>query len=119
LSVMNAVKFDSAFTFKYSPRPYTKAMNYSDQIPEDVKSERLNQLISLQKKHTLERNRARVDSVEKVLVEKESKKSADQWAGRTDSNQWVIFDKKDAQVRDLVNVRIQKATGVTLHGEII
>ena len=119
LSVMDAVKFDSAFTFKYSPRPYTKAVNYSDQIPEDVKSERLNQLISLQKKHTLERNKARVDSVEKVLVEKESKKSADQWAGRTDSNQWVIFDKKDAQVRDLVNVRIQKATGVTLHGEII
>ncbi len=118
LKVMETVKFDSAFTFKYSPRPYTKAAEYDDQVPEEVKSERLERLITLQKQHTLEQNQKLVGSVETVLVEKESKKSPKQWAGRTDSNKWVIFDKGDAQVRDLVDVEITAATGVTLHGRL-
>jgi tRNA-2-methylthio-N6-dimethylallyladenosine synthase len=119
LAVMETVKFDSAFTFKYSPRPWTKAAQYSDQIPEPVKQERLEQVIQLQKAHTLERNRALIGRVEWVLVEKESKKSPHQWAGRTDSNKWVIFDKGQARVKDLVPVRIVEAHGVTLHGRLL
>lgn len=116
LDVMNAVRFDSAFTFKYSPRPYTKAADYSDQVPEDEKQSRLEEIIALQKAHTLKRNRAMIGNVEQVLVEKESKKSSHQWAGRTDSNKWVIFDKGPETVKDLVPVTITAATGVTLHG---
>lgn len=119
LAVMEAVRFDSAYTFKYSPRPYTKAGEYDDQIPETVKSERLDRLITLQKQHTLERNQSLIGSVLPVLVEKESKRSPDQWAGRTDSNKWVVFNKENARPRDLVRVKISAATGVTLHGKII
>lgn len=119
LSVMERVKFDSAFTFKYSPRPGTKAAEYSDQIPEDVKQSRLAALIDLQHRHTLLRNRAEIGKTMKVLVEKESKKSAHEWAGRTDNNKWVIFPKGSAQIRDLVDVTILDAHGVSLFGELM
>lgn len=119
LDVMNAVRFDSAFTFKYSPRPYTKAHEYGDQVPEDEKQARLEKVIDLQKKHTLERNRALVGTVEQVLIEKESKRSSTQWAGRTDSNKWVLFDKGNSQLKEIVSVRIIDARGVSLHGQLI
>ena len=119
LDVMNSVKFDSAFTFKYSPRPYTKAEQYSDQIPEVVKQERLQKVIDVQRKNTLLQNRKMIGNVEMVLVEKDSKRAADQWAGRTDSNKWVIFDKCDAKIKDLVPVRIMDAKGISLHGELL
>ena len=119
LNVMNSVKFDSAFTFKYSPRPYTKAEQYSDQIPEVVKQERLQLVIDVQRKNTLLQNRKMIGNVEMILVEKDSKRSADQWAGRTDSNKWVIFDKCDAKIKDLVPVRIMDAKGISLHGELL
>ena len=93
LEVMERVKFDSAFTFKYSSRPGTKAAEFSDHISEEEKKERLQRVIELQKKHTLERNLESIGKIEIVLVEKESKKSSAYWAGRTDSNKWVIFDK--------------------------
>ena len=119
LDVMNSVKFDSAFTFKYSPRPYTKAEQYSDQIPEVVKQERLQLVIDIQRKNTLLQNREMIGNVEMILVEKDSKRAADQWAGRTDSNKWVIFDKCDAKIKDLVPVRIMDAKGISLHGELL
>ncbi len=119
LEVMNHVKFDSAFTFKYSPRPYTKAAEYTDHVEEDVKQKRLEELIALQKEHTLFRNQLVVGSVVPVLVEKESKRSSDQWAGRTDSNKWVMFDKENASIKDIVHVKIHRAHGVSLHGQII
>jgi tRNA-2-methylthio-N6-dimethylallyladenosine synthase len=119
LDVMNSVKFDSAFTFKYSPRPYTKAEQYSDQIPEVVKQERLQLVIDVQRKNTLLQNRKMIGNVEMILVEKDSKRAADQWAGRTDSNKWVIFDKCDAKIKDLVPVKIMDAKGISLHGELL
>ena len=91
LDVMNEVKFDSAFTFKYSPRSGTKAYEYSDQLSEIDKQKRLDKLIKLQKRHTIIRNKKMIGNIEKVLVEKNSKRSIKQWAGRTDSNKWVIF----------------------------
>lgn len=117
LEVMEKVKFDSAFTFKYSSRPYTKAIEYNDHIDEDVKQDRLERLIALQKKHTLDRNQELVGKKEQVLVEKESKKSANYWSGRTDSNKWVIFEKGNIKIKDIIPVRITSAHGVTLRGQ--
>ena len=117
LDVMDQVKFDSAFTFKYSSRPYTKAIEYDDHINEDIKQKRLERLIELQKEHTLLRNQELVGEKVKVLVEKESKKSNKYWSGRTDSNKWVIFEKGKASVKDIIPVRITAAHGVTLRGQ--
>ena len=119
LSVMKEIKFDSAFNFKYSPRRGTKASEYDDQIAEEVKQDRLARVIELQKKHTLERNLELVGTTQTVLVEKESKRSPQQWAGRTDSNKWVIFDKEDAQIRDMISIQIRAAKGITLHGQMV
>jgi len=117
LDLMNKIKFNSAFTFKYSPRPYTKAEQFTDQVDESIKKKRLDELITLQKEHTLELNSKKIDSIEHVLIEKESKKSSNHWAGRTDSNEWVIFEKKSSNIKDIVPVEIVNATGVILHGK--
>jgi len=117
LEVMDIVKFDSAYTFKYSSRPYTKAIEYDNHIDEDVKQDRLSRLIELQKEHTLLRNKEMVDQIVDVLVEKESKKSDEYWSGRTDSNKWVIFKKGTEKIKDIIPVRITAAHGVTLRGK--
>lgn len=119
LEVMEYVKFDLAFTFKFSARKGTKAAEYQDQLNPQKSQDRLEQLIKLQKQHTLIRNRQVVGKVQTVLVEKESKRSSARWAGRTDSNKWVIFEKGAAQIKDFVSVEIRDARGVSLHGNII
>ncbi len=119
LDVMETVKFDSAYTFKYSSRPGTKAAEFEDHVTEEEKQDRLERVIDTQKRHTLIRNQDLVGGTEMVLVEKESKRSVDQWAGRTDSNKWVIFNKGNANIKDLVPVKIVDARGITLHGEIV
>ena len=119
IEVMNEVKFDSAFNFKYSSRRGTKASEYEDKVQEEIKQQRLEQVIDLQKKHTLERNMELVGTLQAVLVEKESKMSSDYWAGRTDSNKWVIFKKENIPKKDMVSVLIKEAKGITLHGEFI
>lgn len=119
LEVMAQVEFDSAFTFKYSVRPGTKAAEYHDQVPEEEKQARLERLLELQKPISLRLNRAYVGRMVEVLVEKESKKSARQWAGRTDSNKWVVFDKENARIKDFVDVHIDSSYGVALKGHLV
>ena len=119
LEVMRKVKFDSAFTFKYSPRKGTKAIEYDDQIGEDEKQNRLSKVIELQKFNTELRNQSYVDKVVDVLIEKKSKRNESKWAGRTNSNKWVIFNKLDFNINDIVPVLITKSKGITLYGEII
>ena len=119
LDVMNEVKFDSAFTFKYSPRSGTKAHEYSDQLSEIDKQARLEKVIELQKKHTIIRNKDMIGNIERVLVEKNSKRSTNQWAGRTDSNKWVIFDKENENIKDIVDILITDAKGISLHGHLV
>ena len=119
LDLMEAIKFNSAFTFKYSPRPYTKAEQFSDQVSEDVKKVRLDEMLILQRKHTLELNQEMVATFQQVLIEKESKKSNMHWAGRSDSNEWVIIEKNNSNIKDIVPVEITGATGVILHGKEI
>jgi len=119
LDVMNQVKFDTAFTFKYSSRPNTKAAEFEDTVAEDEKQDRLQRMITLQREHTLERNRSHIGETVEVLVEKDSKKSEKQHQGRTRSNKIVIFDKAGEQPGDLVNVKIVDAQGITLFGHIV
>ncbi len=119
LQVVERVEFDMAFTFKYSIRPGTKAAEYEDQVPAAVKQKRLERLIAVQKAITLKRNRDCVGRVMEVLVEKESKKSSSQWAGRTDGNKWVVFDKESARIKDFVCVQVDSTHGVALKGHIV
>ena len=85
---------------------------------EGEKQERLEMVIAKQRAHTKKRNEDFVENIEDVLIEKESKRSSNQWAGRTDSNKWVIFDKKNEKIGDIVPVRIESALGITLQGSI-
>ena len=119
LDVMEKVHFDSAYTFKYSSRPGTKAAEFEDIISEEEKQSRLERVIDMQKKHTLLQNKKRVGTIEIVLIEKESKRSANHWAGRTDSNKWVIFEKNNFKIGELVPIKIIDAKGITLRGETI
>tara|TARA_B100000029_G_scaffold462013_1_gene494162 strand:+ start:147 stop:1508 length:1362 start_codon:yes stop_codon:yes gene_type:complete len=119
LDVVSKVSFDFSYMFKYSSRPGTKASEYTDQISEAIKQKRLEKLISLQKKITLNNNQKKIGSIQHVLIEKESKKSTDFWSGRTDGNIWTIIKKTNECVKDIVPVRITDAKGVTLFGENI
>ena len=119
ISLMEEVKFDSAFTFKYSSRPGTKAANYNDNIDEVEKQVRLQKVIDLQKIHSMYNNRKIIGNIESVLIEKESKKSELKWTGRTESNKWVAFDKKYSHVGDIVNVKINQTSGISLQGDIV
>ena len=84
-----------------------------------MKQKRLEELILLQKSHTELRNQSFIGKIEKVLIEKESKRNSSKWAGRTDSNKWVIFDKQSANIKDIVPILITRSKDITLHGEII
>ena len=119
LGVMDAIKFDSAYTFKYSSRPGTKAAEFEDHVAESEKQDRLERVIKAQKAHTLQQNKSILGRIEMVLVEKESKRSTNQWAGRTDSNKWVIFNKENSHIRDFIPVKITEAKGISLHGKIV
>ena len=116
LDIVRKVKFNTSFMFKYSSRPGTKASQYSDQISERIKQNRLEKLIQLQKEITQKVNRSLIGKELQVIVEKESKKSNNQWAGRTDGNTWAIFDKMNFKIKDSVVLRIDDAQGVTLFG---
>jgi tRNA-2-methylthio-N6-dimethylallyladenosine synthase len=117
LALMKEVKFDSAFMFKYSQRPGTfAAKNLPDNVPENVKIKRLNEIITLQLKISLESNINDVGKITEVLVEGVSKRSNSQLYGRNSQNKVVIFDKNNFHIGDTVNVKITHATAATLLG---
>lgn len=120
LSLMREVCFDSAFMFKYSERPGTfAARKLTDDIPEDVKIRRLEEIIQLQNECSLESNKNDIGKEFEVLIEGFSKRSREQLFGRTSQNKVVIFDKGSHRVGDLVKVRITGNTSATLFGEVI
>jgi len=118
LDVIRHVGYDGAFTFKYSPREHTKAWEMNDDVPEDVKVERLNKIIELQQSISLKKNQQLVGSAVEVLVERESAKSRDEWMGRTDTNKVTVFPKGNALVGDLVTVAVDRCNSATLFGTI-
>lgn len=118
LSLMEAVRYDHAFTFAYSERPQTYAhRKYTDDVPEEVKKRRLTEIITLQQQHALESNRRDVGTVQTVLVEGASKRSEAQLMGRTDTNKVVIFDRQDFEQGQYVDVAITDCTSATLLGK--
>lgn len=120
LSLMREVVFDSAFMFKYSERPGTFASkNLPDDISEEVKIERLNEIIALQTELSAESNRKDIGKTFEVLVEGFSKRSKEQLFGRTQQNKVVVFDRGDCKIGDLVNVKVTSVTAATLLGELV
>ena len=119
LSLMREAAFDSAFMFKYSERPGTFASKHlPDNVPEDVKVERLNRMIELQNELSLESNRRDIGREFEVLVEGTSKRSADELFGRTSQNKVVVFPKGSFKPGDFVRVRVTDASSATLKGEL-
>ena len=120
LSLMREVGYDSAFMFKYSERKGTYASkNLPDDVPEEVKLRRLQEMIDLQMELSLESNKRDIGKEFEVLVEGYSKRSREQLSGRTSQNKVVLFDNKGQKVGDLVRVRIKDASAITLFGDIL
>jgi len=118
LSLMREVKFDSAFMFKYSERPGTlAARRLPDNVPEDVKIDRLNRMIALQNEHSLAAHRRMIGREVEVLVEGVAKRSHEQMVGRTQQNMTVVFPRAGFKVGQLVTVRVTDATSATLIAE--
>lgn len=120
LEVLKKVRFDGAYMFKYSPREGTKAYNMIDDVPEEEKLRRLNEIIDLQQKISYEINQQLINTEEIILVEGFSKKSNQFLSGRTDTNKVVVIPKKDnVNIGDYVKVKIYRATSATLFGEVV
>ena len=120
LSLMRECAYDSAFMFKYSERPGTYASKHlKDDVPEEVKVRRLNELIALQNELSAESNRRCEGRVYEVLVEGVSKRSRDQLFGRTEQNKVVVFDRGGRRVGDFVKVKITGSSSATLKGEVV
>ena len=119
LSLMREVGYDSAFMFKYSERPGTYASKHlPDDVPEEVKLRRLNELIQLQTEISAQQNRKDEGREFDVLVEGFSKRSRQQLCGRTEQNKMVVFDRGDHHIGDTVRVRITGSTSATLMGAL-
>jgi len=120
LSLMEIVRFDMSYMFFYSERPGTlAARKYPDDVSLEVKKQRLQEIIRLQNKHSLERNKQDIGKVHRVLVEKVSRRSADELCGRNDQNKMVVFPKGDLKKGQYVDVLVQSCTGATLKGIVI
>lgn len=119
LSIMEWVGFDYSYMFKYSERPNTfAARKFEDDIPEEVKSRRLSEIIELQGSLSLESNQRDVGKTFEVLIEGVSKKSADRLFGRNSQNKVIVFDRKDCQIGDYVMVKVVECSSATLIGEL-
>src|SRR6056300_1614733 len=120
LSLMEEVKYDFGYMFKYSERPGTfAAKKFEDNVDEEVKKVRLQEIIDLQQSHSKFRTKQYIGKTVEVLIEKESKKSSSHWAGRNEQNTVVVFPKKSHKIGDFVNVKINDCTSATLIGKSI
>jgi tRNA-2-methylthio-N6-dimethylallyladenosine synthase len=120
LSLMEWCGFDFAYMFKYSERPGTSAARkHSDDIPDNIKTRRLNEIIALQNRLSSRSKRADVGKVFEVLIEGESKRSSDNLSGRTSQNKVVVFPAVKSKKGDYVNVLIERSTSATLIGKVV
>ncbi|MDA9826870.1 tRNA (N6-isopentenyl adenosine(37)-C2)-methylthiotransferase MiaB [Flavobacteriaceae bacterium] len=117
LSLMEKVKYDFGYMFKYSERPGTyAAKKFEDNVEESIKKIRLQQIIDLQRQHSHYRTKQYIGKVVEVLIEKESKKSTLHWAGRNEQNTMVVFPKESHKIGDFVKVKVLECTSATLIG---
>jgi tRNA-2-methylthio-N6-dimethylallyladenosine synthase len=120
LTLMDAVQYDFAYMFYYSERPGTPAAKkYADDIPLAVKTRRLNEIITKQRAHSLQRNLRDVGKVHKVLIEGFSKKSEDFLQGRNTANKVIVFPREQYQKGQYVQVLVEECTGGTLIGRAV
>ena len=120
LSLMREVGFDSAFMFKYSERPGTLASKVmKDNVPEEVKIDRLNRMIALQNELSLESNKRDIGKTFEVLVEGYSKRSRADMFGRTEQNKVIVFAAGDTKVGDIVRARVESVSSATLKGVLV
>ncbi|WP_183564514.1 MiaB/RimO family radical SAM methylthiotransferase [Mucilaginibacter sp. SP1R1] len=121
VSMMDYVKYDFAYMFKYSERPGTlAAKRYKDDIPEEIKQKRLAQIVAKQQEYSFYRMQARIGKVEKVLIEGYSKKSDKDYCGRSDQNAMVIFPVGDNyKPGEYVDVLVERSTSATLIGKVV
>lgn len=118
VSLMEYVKYNFGYMFTYSERPGTMAgRNMEDDVPEPVKKRRLQDIVDLQRIHSEIRTKEHLNTVVEVLIEKESKKSTEQWSGRTSQNIVCVFPKDNYKVGDFVKVKVNNCTSATLIGE--
>lgn len=120
LEVMKIVRYDGAYMFKYSPREGTKAYKMRDDVPDDVKTKRLQEIIDLQQTISYEKNQELIGKEEIVLVEGFSRKSEKFFSGRTDTNKVVVFPiNNSVSIGDYVKIKINRATSATLFGDYV
>lgn len=116
LEALEEIQFDGAFTFKYSPRKRTKACSLNDDVPEEEKIRRLNEIIELQRAISLRLNEAMIGKTVEVLVEGTSKKSENEYCGRTDTNKMVVFPHSTEKPGDYLTLTINHVNAATLFG---
>jgi tRNA-2-methylthio-N6-dimethylallyladenosine synthase len=120
LQLMQWAGFDFAYMFKYSERPNTKAARkLPDDVPEEIKTRRLTEIIELQGKLSEESKQKDVGKVFEVLIEGESKKSSNQYYGRTSQNKVVVFPRENYRIGNYANVKITRCTSATLIGDVV
>lgn len=120
LSIMEIAQYSMSYMFFYSERPNTLAhKKYEDDIPLEVKKRRLNEIIRLQNQISFEHNRREVGRYHKILIEKVSKKSDQELAGRTSQNKMVVFPRKEAKIGTYAYVKIDDFTSATLKGHLV
>lgn len=120
LEAVEKVGFDASFTFRYSPRAGTMAAGFDDDVPEEVKIERLNRLIALQRKISEMKNRELTETVQEVLVEGYSRRQQDRWRGKSRGGKTVLFSAdRESLLGKLCRVRITSCSSKTLFGEFV
>jgi len=120
LTMIDLVGYDMSYMFFYSERPGTlAARKYKDDIPLEVKKRRLQEVIKLQRAHSMKNNLEDIGKVHRVLIESTSKKSADEFCGRNDQNKMLVFPKKKFEPGQYVNVLVESCTGGTLIGHVV
>jgi tRNA-2-methylthio-N6-dimethylallyladenosine synthase len=118
IRMMKEVEYDGAFMFKYSPRENTPAFKMKDDVDETVKTARIGEIVLAQTEISQKINQTHIGLSFEVLVEGESKKSSEEWTGRTDGNKMVVFPKGDYRVGDYITVKINRANSATLFGTV-
>ena len=116
VALMQAVGYDGAYTFKYSARENTRAWEMTDDVPDDVKGRRVNEITTLQHAISLSRNERMTGTVERILVEGPSRKSDRDYTGRTDTNKVVVFPRGGEQPGEYLDVTIERVNSATLFG---
>jgi tRNA-2-methylthio-N6-dimethylallyladenosine synthase len=118
LNAVEEIGFDSAFMFRYSPRAGTKSALMPDDVDEDIKINRLNKLIKLQKDIAFRKNQSEIGKIRSVLVDGKSRRDNNKLKGKTEGNKTVLFEGDEDIIGKIRNIKVVSADSWTLHGEL-